>query len=239
MYKIAICDDNVVICSEIEKVLLNLMNEKDIELNIAKFYRGEDLESELLNDVKFDLLILDIELDLLNGIEVGKRVREKMNNNTMQIVYISAKESYAMELFDIRPLNFLVKPLNDKKLTEVAIKAMELSGVKIDFFEFNIGKLKHRYNINDILYFESNGRKIKIVLKNETKEFYGKLKIISNELNGKGFYLIHNAYLVNYDKVIEQRNEEVKLINGEELPISRNNRKKMKEILLSHMNGDD
>jgi two-component SAPR family response regulator len=43
-------------------------------------------------------LILDIELYDLNGIEVGKIVREKMFNEVMHIIYISSKESYAMEL---------------------------------------------------------------------------------------------------------------------------------------------
>ena len=79
------------------------------------------------------------------------------------------------------------------------------------------------------------GRKIKIVLKSETKEFYGTLKIISNKLKRKEFYLIHNSYLVNYDKIKIQRNENVELINGEELPISRNNRNKMKEIFMNHI----
>jgi|LGOV01.1.fsa_nt_gb DNA-binding LytR/AlgR family response regulator len=238
MYKIAVCDDNKIICLEIENILLNLQKENEIELDVDIFFKGEDLEIELLSGVKYDLLILDIELDALNGIEVGKIVREKMKNDIMQIIYISAKESYAMELFDIRPLNFLVKPIDGKNLIEIVLKAMGLSGVKTCCFEFNIGKAKYRYSLDDILYFESDGRKIKIVLKNEIKEFYGKLMIISNELKGKGFYLIHNSYLVNYDKVKEQRSENVELINGEELPISRNNRNKMKEILMHHMKGD-
>lgn len=235
MYKIAICDDNKIICSEIENVLLNLQKENDIELDINVFFKGEDLEIILLSDAEYDLLILDIELDAINGIEVGKTVREKMKNDIMQIIYISANENYAMELFNIRPLNFLVKPIDDKKLIEVVLKAMDLSGVKMNCFEFNIGKAKYQYSLDDILYFESDGRKIKIVLKNEIKEFYGKLISISNELDGKGFYIIHKSYLVNYDKVKEQRNENVELINGEELPISRNNRSKMKEILMNHM----
>jgi len=236
MYKIAVCDDNKIVCSEIEKVLLNLRKENELRLDIDIFYNGEDLELKLVSGAKYDLLILDIELDALNGIDVGKIVRDKLENDAMQIVYISAKASYAMALFDTRPLNFLVKPLEDKKLVEVVLKAMDLGGVKLGCFEFNIGKEKYRYCLNDILYFESIGRKIKIVLKSETKEFYGKIKALSNELQEKGFYLIHNSYLVNYDKVKAQRSENLELINGKELPISRNNRNKMKEILMNHMN---
>ena len=111
MYKIAVCDDNEIVCSEIEKVLLNLRKENEFELDIDIYLKGEDLEFKLLNGFKYDLLILDIELGILSGIKVGKTVREKMDNDIMQIIYISAKEIYAMELFDIRPLNFLVKPL--------------------------------------------------------------------------------------------------------------------------------
>jgi DNA-binding LytR/AlgR family response regulator len=236
MYKIAICDDNEIICEEIEKKLIMLQKEMKFELDIDVFFKGEDLEFKLISNFKYDLLILDIELYDLNGIEVGKIVREKMFNEVMHIIYISSKESYAMELFDIRPLNFLVKPLDYKKLIDVILKAIDLNGVKIGYFKFSIGREKYQYKFNEILYFESIGRKIKIVLKGETKEFYGKLKIISDELRGKNFYLIHNSYLVNYDEVSVQRSESVELVNGEELPISRNNRAKMKEVLINYMN---
>lgn len=235
MYKIAVCDDNEILCLEIKKELLELLNE--IELKIDVFFSGEDLENNLINGLEYDLLILDIELGLLGGIEIGKIIREKLDNNIIQIIYISAKKSYAMELFEIRPFDFLVKPINFTKLEEVVLKAILISGVKIGYFEFVINKKAYKYSLNSILYFESKGRKIKIVTVDGKKEFYGKIKNVYYELKEKNFYLIHNSYLINYSKVKEQRYESVKLICGEEIPISRNNRVIMKEVLMNHMKG--
>lgn len=59
----------------------------------------------------FDLIILDIELTEINGIAIGKYLREELNNQTTQIVYISSLRDYAMDLFAVRPLHFLIKPL--------------------------------------------------------------------------------------------------------------------------------
>ncbi len=142
-----------------------------------------------------------------------------------------------MELFQIRPFDFLVKPIDFTKLVEDVLKVIIMSGIKIGYFEFVINKKKYKYSLNSILYFESKGRKIKIVTINESKEFYGKIRNISNELKEKNFYLIHNSYLINYNKVKEQRYENIKLINEEEIPISRNNRIIMKEVLMNHMKG--
>ncbi len=84
MYKIGVCEDNKVLCLEIKKKLIDLLNE--IELSIDIFFSGEDLEKNLLSEINYDLLILDIELGLLSGIDIGKTIRGKLNNNITQII---------------------------------------------------------------------------------------------------------------------------------------------------------
>lgn len=59
----------------------------------------------------FDIVFLDIELPKISGIDIGKKIRDEMHDETTKIVYISGKDSYAMGLFDVRPLNFLIKPI--------------------------------------------------------------------------------------------------------------------------------
>ena len=118
---------------------------------------------------RFDFL--DIELNKLNGVELGVKIRSEFRNEDTQIVYISAKESYAMKLFQIRPLNFLVKPISVNKICFVVKKALELNN-KSEFFKFKVGSHLHKRKVKDILYFEGQGRQVKMV---ECQHFFRQL----------------------------------------------------------------
>ena len=74
----------------------------------------------------------------------------------MQIVYVSAKEEYAMQLFNIRPMNFLVKPINYQKVAYILDEYERLYDFQNRFFTYNIGKRKYRMNENLATFFTSN-----------------------------------------------------------------------------------
>lgn len=112
MLRIAICDDEITICSHIENIIM----EYSKYFVIKVFYTGEQLVDYIEQGNKFDLIFLDIELNLLNGIQVGKKIRQDMNDYITKIVYISGKNCYDRELFDVQPLNFIPKPIIKKKL---------------------------------------------------------------------------------------------------------------------------
>ncbi len=225
MLHIAICDDDSVACAEVEEILLSFRNTLPTKIEIEVFYSGEDLYGFITSGGCIDLIFLDIEFKTVNGIEIGKKIREEMKNETTQIIYISGKESYAMELFEIRPLNFFIKPLQAEKIKKAVKKAIELIEKGNQFFEFKNGRNLLRVPIKNILYFESNGRKVRLITQNEIHEFYGKISDIEQQLNSKDFFQIHKSYLVNYFHVTEYQYESVKLTNKEVLIISQQNRK--------------
>ena len=114
MFRIAVCDDDEIICSEIERIILEY-GSRD-EINVEVFLSGEEFCKFLSDGEMFDLVFLDIELKQINGIEVGRRIREELKNEIIQIVYISALDSYYRALFDVRPMHFLHKPLEPEKI---------------------------------------------------------------------------------------------------------------------------
>jgi DNA-binding LytR/AlgR family response regulator len=232
MLHIAICDDESTICAQIEDILLSLRDTLPVKIEIEVFYSGDDLYRFITSGACIDLLFLDIELNTLNGIEIGKKIREELNNEATQIIYISGKESYALELFEIRPLNFLIKPLQANKIEKSVRKAIEFFEKGNQFFEFKNGRNLIRIPVKNIQYFESNGRKIKVFTQNEVYEFYGKLSEIEQLLCGKDFFQIHKSYLVNYFHVAEYQYESIRLTNKEELAISQQNRKSVGNWLL-------
>lgn len=73
MLRIAICDDNNLVCSQIEEYILEYQRLSFRKFDVNIFYTGEDLINFIKNDNSFDLIFLDIELGTITGIEVGKK----------------------------------------------------------------------------------------------------------------------------------------------------------------------
>lgn len=88
-----------------------------------------------------------------------------------------------------------------------------------------------RIAYNDILYFQSEGRKINIVMKDGIETFYGKLSAMEEKVP-EFFLRIHKSYLVNQNYVKEFTYEWVKMINGDILNISKANRAKVRRKIL-------
>lgn len=232
MLYIAVCDDENSICTQVESILIELSKNLPKKIEVEVFFSGEALCQFLSNGAYFDIIFLDIELQMLNGVEVGKKIRGEMNNETIQIIYISGKDSYAMELFETRPLNFLIKPLQTEKIEEVVRKAIHLIERGNQFFKYKNGRTKNKIPIKDILYFESGGKKVKMVLQGEMHEFYSKLLDIEQQLDNEDFILIHKSYLVNYFHVIEYQYDSVEMSDKTILSISQQHRKSVRDSLL-------
>jgi DNA-binding LytR/AlgR family response regulator len=231
MYNIGICDDDKAVCSEIEQWILNrsMHDCEDIETEV--FLSGEDLLKHLELGKSLDLLFLDIELEKINGVEAGRDIRKDLSNEAMHIVYISAKQGYAMGLFDNRPLNFLVKPLNKEKLFECIDMAMKLSNISNACFEFQFKGKHSKVLFKDIIYFYSENRKIKVKLQDNAFEFYGKIADLINQVPRSNFIQIHKSCLVNSDHIVSYEYSSIVMTNGENLSISQPNRKTVREYL--------
>lgn len=240
MLNIAICDDFIEITNQLEDFLVELSKKYSTEVDIDIYYSGEELLKALLNDVSYDVIFLDIELDLIDGIKVGKKIREEFENEYTKIVYISAKESYAMELFQIRPIDFLVKPLVIEKVESVFLTALKLIEKTNSCFLYKTGQCSNKVQIKDILYFESDNRKVNIITTKGTHTFYGILDEISEQVASFNFIRIHKSYLINYEHIMTFQYDQVIMSNDIILPISQANRKDIRKQILSLENkGDD
>lgn len=226
--QIAICDDDKIICADIETILFKIASVLKITIDIEVFYTGEEIEKYLLSGINYDIIFLDIELQSTKGTKIGDTIRNKLRNENTFIIYISSKESYALSLFKTRPLDFLVKPITEKDIERVFLLALELSNRNNEYFEFKVGQKLHKTKIKDILYFESSNKKCCMVTIDGAIEFYAKLSDIIEQLNRTDFLAIHKSYLVNYQKIIEFQYDKVIMLNGVELPISQNRRKQIR-----------
>jgi len=234
MLYVAVCDDETKIGAELERALINIFNKLNVKYEIDVFFAGKELHNKMKTGAHYDLIFLDIEFtqNEINGVEVGRLIRDVHQNHLSAIVYISWEKKYALQLFDIQPLNFLLKPLNHEKIENTVRKYLKIARQWSEVFTYKIGHDTLKIQIKDIVYLESNGRKLFIHLADGRKEeFYGSLKTAYEEqLKTFDFLFIHNAYIVNYDHISALKIDHVLLVNSATpLPISKHRRNEVRD----------
>ena len=232
MLLVGICDDDITLCGDLEHKLLELAKTNAIKIDTVVFSSGTDLLNYMAMGNKLDLVFLDIQMQDMNGIEVGQQIRNEFANDTVQIVYISSMQEYAMQLFKIRPMDFVIKPISIEALDRIFTTACKIIASTEEMFEFSIGQTVYRVPLKDILYFESAVKKVKLVSKEKDYLFYGKLKNIEPKLSELGFVNIHKSYLVNQLHITKYEYSQLTMSNSVILPISQSNRAAVRQIQL-------
>lgn len=125
IYKVAICDDEINQCAVLEKIIIEYFNNRAEKCEVEVWYDSMSLCRDI-KEFNPQILFLDIELPGDNGVYAGKYIRETLHNDRMNIVFISHKTSYAMELFQIHPYDFLIKPIDENVLYDTMTKYYNL-----------------------------------------------------------------------------------------------------------------
>lgn len=232
MFKIAVCDDVASVCNELKTMIMDMKNDLICkEITIDTFYSGEALIDNIKEENLYDLIFLDIELGKINGVEVGHIIREQMEDYVTKIIYISSKDIYDRQLFDVQPLHFLKKPIDSKKVFDDIQLAMKISEKENRNFEFKSFRNTIKVPYRDILYFESRGREVFLMGTKNNYTFYGNIKDLEGVLP-KFFIHPNRSYFVNYEFVTCFKFEELIMTDGSIIPISRNKRKEIREMQL-------
>ncbi|MDK2943160.1 MAG: hypothetical protein PWP56_2673 [Acetobacterium sp.] len=237
MFSIAICDDQRAICSEIETIILDYQKSTRLEIQIEVFYSAEKLGIYMEDQHSFDLIFLDIEMKGFNGLDLGRKIRQEMDNQITQIVYVSGKESYFKDLFEVRPMHFLSKPVEPDQVVKDVELAMKLANRLGGVFSYKIGSDTHKLPVKNIIYFQSVNREIKIVTTTGEELFYGKLQEVFRQVAKYRFINIHKSYIINYEQVANFKYDEVVMSNSDCLPISQLKRKEVRGLQMKYEKG--
>lgn len=200
--QIAICDD--------EKIIRELIGDKVHkhypESEVSFYSSGDEL---LLTDKPIDILFLDIQMSGKNGMETARQLRKK--DKKMIIIFVTAAEEYVFQAFDVGAFHYIVKPIEDKKFTEVLCKAVDelqaqsmCTSQEERYMMINNGGVHIKVMIDDIVYAEVFNRKVVIHKLNETIEYYGKMSDLE-AVAGDNFFRPHRAYLINF-RYVEKYN---------------------------------
>lgn len=182
--KISICDDEKIICDELERKLLEL----NPDYSVGCFGSGTAL---LASGRSSDLIFLDIEMPELDGMETARQLRLKNGNE--YIIFLTSHTEFMPEAFKVRAFRFLRKPIEDGELKEAVCEAEKeiMNNVKLAVTVRGVTEL---VNLSDIICFEAFGDGTYIYTKSKVFESGKPMKYWMEKAGSEHFFQIHRAY---------------------------------------------
>lgn len=215
---IAICDDNENQISELRRLLDEWAADKPFALVIEEYISAESFLFSY-HDKPCDLLLLDIEMRGINGMELAKRLRS--NGDMLPIVFITGYSDYISEGYDVEALHYLLKPVSKEKLFAVLDKYVEKRSVKADELLIETTDGATHISVDRITYIEAFGRKTAVHLSDNTVIDCTMNISKFSAMQVNGFVSSHRSYIVNLRYVRSIGKTEIALDNGTIIPLSR------------------
>lgn len=225
MMVVAICDDEGYILAELRKKVEKYMNSKSLPVSIKTFTSGEELLKE---KKKFDIVLLDLMLPGIHGLEVARQI-----SGRSRVIFITAYREHAVEAFDVNAVHYLVKPVTEERLFRALDRAVNQTE-KVDNQALTIiknGKTQVIF-IRDIFYCEVFNHQVQIHTAHGTYDYLGTLDTLENMLDER-FFRCHRSYIVNMSCVAGQEKGVANLTNGERIFISRRKQTDFMQRLLN------
>lgn len=240
MIRIAIVDDENIICSEIDNYILKAIKNKIEKADISVYYSGEKFLYALQNGESFDLIFMDIEMKEISGIDVSRYIRDEQNDQNTQIVFVTGKDGYDRFLFEYRPFGFIAKPVFYESVAKILKKYIDIYGDNTATFHYIEDYNDCWVKLENIIYFESNDRKVNMYLSDTDKvgTFYMNMSEVYEKVNKYSFFIIHKSYIVNEKFISLYQSDCVILTNGKKLPLSRSRRKEILKRQLEMESGE-
>ena len=233
MYQIALCEDEKIFSDAQEKICREILDKLNIEYQISVFASSADfLDIFVEQQKRFDLILLDIVMDGVDGMTLARRIRQ--TDADAVIIFITSNQDYALQGYDVNALHYLIKPV-DTQVLERLITAVYTQKHQDNIFIIKSGKQHLRVHIKDIVCMETAGRRVEISMMDGIVYYSGKLTDILNELPKGQFVRCHNAFAVNIKNIRKLTRQNIIAINGKEIPVSRTFLNETRKSFLSQM----
>ena len=217
MLSVAVCDDEIIECCNMAKKIKDILEEMKIPCIIRQFQSGRELLQAMES---FDIVFLDIMMQDLDGMRTAQIFREKASDKIL--MFVSSSREYVFEAYDVEAFQYLLKPVDDRKLKRVLEKAvLKTESRSQEYIIVSRERQKKKLFLDDIYYFEIKGRIVDVHGREGIFTYYEQIGELENKLRDKGFYRCHKSYLINLKYVDGYNRQEAILENGEKIVIAK------------------
>jgi len=193
--------------------LLSSYAEKVEDLNIIGVYHNPISTLSVLKDKNVDLLFLDVHMPELSGIEFAKIMPDDI-----EIIFTTAYPNYAVQGFELKALDYLLKPISLIRFLDSVNRYRTRSAEKLghkketkDYLFIKSEYKLQKIQTADLLYFQGNGDYCNVVCKNKKVLTLEKLSSFEKRLSTRQFIRVHKSYLVSTDKIESIERKRIKI----------------------------
>jgi DNA-binding LytR/AlgR family response regulator len=232
--KIAICDDEEIFLEELLYQMSVELRKTDTKFHVTTYMNGMELLSDNEKEI-FDLVVLDIEMPHLNGIEVAEQIRQR--NPYVCIIFITNREDLVFQSLRYRPFRFIRKSRVYEELPEAIDGIIQKLKSENQYYTISFNNSPMQLRIADIMYIESIKHDIYFNCQGQNYRVKSNLGKLEKEFEIHGFIRVHSGFLVNYRYIYSIDKTKVILNNKEMVPLSRHRLETVKQKLQLYARG--
>lgn len=231
MIYIGICDDEKYMLDKIRKMIFNFFHGKNIEVAITQFSCGEEL---LKYDKKIDILLLDIQMKDIDGMETARKLRKRKFKGFL--IFITVLREMVFCSFEVQAFDYLVKPIEEKDLKKTMERLlMSMQNASKENLLIQKGYESRIVSLEEIVFCEIINRKVYIHLaSSEVIDFYERIENLETKLDNR-FFRCHRSFLINLQYLKGYKNKTAYMERGREIPVSRLRSKEFSSIIFHYM----
>lgn len=239
-YRAAICDDIKYYVEEIKEYVEEFVGLEKKKIEITTYSDGADLMMDA-KKCKYDIIFLDVDMPVLNGIETAKLIREF--DTDAVLIFITSHESFSLQATQVEAMGYIVKPIDKDKLFRILKKALILiQGIQSEkqlekqFMEIIVDYEKVPLNLMEIVFMQKIRNQMQVHMKSgKDYYFYSTVKNVMTMLPRNRFCRVSSSMIVNMGFVKELKAYKLSVRTEKECkeyPISRVFYKQLKQDYL-------
>lgn len=177
MTKIAICEDSCSLANELKGLVEQACIEQAVTYQVDLYFSGEKLLEDIRKENTFDIYILDIRLDQIDGIQLGKEIRRSPFGEKAILFYVSAYPyEYLFDMLNLHTYNFINKPVDPEEFKRKLQKALT---PRKQLCLCDLSGINRNFEYSSIVSAESRNKNIIVcsMINNNPEEFTFRLKL--------------------------------------------------------------
>ena len=228
MLRVAVCDDDK---KTLEETMELLAHYDKVRLQAEGYTSGRAL---LAVGKKYDILLLDIDMADMDGIETARRVRE--TDKDVKLIYVTNYRDYTIFAFAVHAFAYLLKPLKKEELYAQLDEACAYGFVRAEQeLEFQAKEGIVHIKPSEILCFEYCERQVLLHTASRLWHLKRKLREVAQEMAGYGFAMPHKSFVVNLHAVEKIHGYELTLADGSRAPLSQKKSVEFRRLLNQYL----
>lgn len=237
MISIAICEDERIYRDKLKEFLKRILEQK--KYNVEEFDNGESFLDRFESDESYrenlNIVLLDIQMDGINGMDVARKIREW--NKKLKIIFITAVPDFLADGYEVKAFRYLLKPIGYEDFCIHFGKCLEEitdnkeSSIVIN--DLNTDKIVV-VPTESILFIETYGRNLLVHTEKNVYKIYKTIGSMEEKLDSDTFFRLHRGYIVNISR-IESIKGRTAIVAGNEVMISRDKIKELKERVMDYI----